>query len=93
MPPLQPKSRDDLSSSTLESLYSIEGFSDSEKIKGIRLAPRQLARVRKAGARGRPDEARRLRRSIYFKGYQQHSLNERSASHQVAQGCHLAPLI
>ncbi|MGO7185639.1 hypothetical protein ACCT14_15410 [Rhizobium brockwellii] len=38
MPPLQPKSRDDLISSTLESLYSIEGFSDSEKIDGIRLA-------------------------------------------------------
>ncbi len=38
MPPLQPKSRDDLISSTLESLYSIEGFSDSEKIEGIRLA-------------------------------------------------------
>ncbi|MBB4507905.1 MULTISPECIES: hypothetical protein [Rhizobium] len=38
MPPLQPKSRDDLISSTVESLYSIEGFSDSEKIEGIRLA-------------------------------------------------------
>ncbi|MGO6999507.1 hypothetical protein [Rhizobium leguminosarum] len=38
MPPLQPKSRDDLISSTLESLYSIEGFSDSEKIESIRLA-------------------------------------------------------
>ncbi|MGO6689073.1 hypothetical protein [Rhizobium leguminosarum] len=38
MPPLQLKSRDDLISSTLESLYSIEGFSDSEKIDGIRLA-------------------------------------------------------
>jgi hypothetical protein len=38
MPPPQPKSRDDLISSTLESLYSIEGFSDSEKIEGIRLA-------------------------------------------------------
>ncbi|NKK63087.1 hypothetical protein GFL39_25425 [Rhizobium leguminosarum bv. viciae] len=38
MPPLQPKSRDDLISSTLESLYSIEGFSDSENIEGVRLA-------------------------------------------------------
>ncbi|MBY2918848.1 hypothetical protein [Rhizobium leguminosarum] len=38
MPPLQPKSREDLLSSTLETLYSIEGSSDSEKIEGIRLA-------------------------------------------------------
>lgn len=38
MPPLQPKSREDLISSALESLYSIEGLSDSEKIEGIRVA-------------------------------------------------------
>jgi hypothetical protein len=38
MPPLQPKLREDLISSTLESLYSIEGSPDSEKIEGIRLA-------------------------------------------------------
>lgn len=38
MPPLQPKSRDDLISSALETLYSIEGSSDSEKIEGIRRA-------------------------------------------------------
>lgn len=38
MPPLPPKSRDDLLSSILKSLYSIERSSDSEKIEGVRLA-------------------------------------------------------
>ncbi|TAX33585.1 hypothetical protein [Rhizobium leguminosarum] len=80
MPPLQLKSRDDLISSTLESLYSIEGFSDSEKIDGIRLALVNLLESERQEC-GRPAEARRLRGSIYFKGDQQHSLNERSASH------------
>lgn len=38
MPLLHPRSREDLISSTLKSLYAIEGSSDSEKIEGIRLA-------------------------------------------------------
>ncbi|MFL5011128.1 hypothetical protein [Rhizobium sp.] len=57
MPPLQPKSRDDLISSTLESLYSIEDFSDSEKIEGIRLALVDLlesARQERAADRTKP---------------------------------------
>ncbi|AHF86676.1 hypothetical protein RLEG3_14600 [Rhizobium leguminosarum bv. trifolii WSM1689] len=75
MPPLQPKSWDDLISSTLESLYSIQGFSDSEKIEDIRLALVKLLesqRPKRLVERAKPSPAK----IDLLRGLSHYSLNE-----------------